>query len=177
MFVQDDAGVIPDWKAKPIWDKQMKPIAENIVYDETADGRTFLVWQPEFSETPDDELARLMDWTAKAALLPLSDNYLAFIRAMLVGMKAEINKRLRRRRAAAQSPGKYPDWRDVNLLALVEDRCGPGRKLGNEYWFVCPWHDDRTPSLHVNPEKRIWHTFCCQKGGGIREWRLSAGAG
>ena len=30
---------------------------------------------------------------------------------------------------------------------------------------ICPFHDDHTPSLSVNPDKNIWRCFGCNKGG------------
>jgi DNA primase len=29
----------------------------------------------------------------------------------------------------------------------------------------CPFHDDKTPSLSLSPEKGVWHCFSCGRGG------------
>jgi hypothetical protein len=39
------------------------------------------------------------------------------------------------------------------------------RPVGGEFVTRCPFHDDRRPSLRVNPEKCLWHCFPCGAGG------------
>ncbi|QOI98959.1 MAG: DNA primase [Phycisphaeraceae bacterium] len=36
---------------------------------------------------------------------------------------------------------------------------------GREYVGLCPFHDDRRPSMYVVPAKRIFHCFVCGAGG------------
>lgn len=36
---------------------------------------------------------------------------------------------------------------------------------GREYVGLCPFHDDRTPSMYVAPAKQIFHCFACGAGG------------
>lgn len=38
-------------------------------------------------------------------------------------------------------------------------------KRGKEYLGLCPFHDDRRPSLNVSPVKQIYKCFACQAGG------------
>jgi len=42
-------------------------------------------------------------------------------------------------------------------------------KPGREAMYVCPFHDDHDPSLHIDPVKAIWCCFGCGLGGGIRD--------
>ena len=42
------------------------------------------------------------------------------------------------------------------------------RKAGSgSFKALCPFHGEKTPSLHVSREKEIWHCFGCHKGGDI----------
>ena len=39
------------------------------------------------------------------------------------------------------------------------------RRSGSGFKGLCPFHDDKTPSFHVNPAKGICKCFACGKGG------------
>lgn len=41
----------------------------------------------------------------------------------------------------------------------------PVIKKGRNYVAVCPFHDDKNPSLQISPEKRIFKCFACGTGG------------
>lgn len=40
-------------------------------------------------------------------------------------------------------------------------------RKGNNLWGLCPFHNEKTPSFSVAPEKQIYHCFGCGKGGGV----------
>ncbi|MFX4263413.1 DNA primase [Pelotomaculum propionicicum] len=41
------------------------------------------------------------------------------------------------------------------------------KKKGKNYTGSCPFHDDRTPSFTVTPDKQIFHCFGCNVGGDV----------
>ncbi len=40
-------------------------------------------------------------------------------------------------------------------------------KKGRNYWGICPFHDDTSPSMSVSPEKQFFKCFVCQVGGNV----------
>ncbi len=38
---------------------------------------------------------------------------------------------------------------------------------GGSYWACCPFHNEKTPSFHVVPDKQLYYCFGCKKGGGV----------
>lgn len=36
-----------------------------------------------------------------------------------------------------------------------------------DYKVVCPFHDDKNPSLHLSDSKKVWHCFGCQASGNL----------
>ena len=39
-------------------------------------------------------------------------------------------------------------------------------KKGRNYWGLCPFHSEKTPSFSVSADKQIYKCFGCGKGGG-----------
>lgn len=44
------------------------------------------------------------------------------------------------------------------------------KQKGASLTGLCPFHDDKTPSLSVTPEKGLWHCFGCDAGGSVIDW-------
>ena len=61
--------------------------------------------------------------------------------------------------------------RVVSLVRLVEDAGIELKRHGKDYLGRCPFHDDKTPSLVVTPEKNLWHCLGkCNVGGSVVDW-------
>lgn len=42
------------------------------------------------------------------------------------------------------------------------------KKHGKDYLGLCPFQDDRNPSLVISPEKNLWHCLgACGEGGDL----------
>src|SRR3982750_2653857 len=54
----------------------------------------------------------------------------------------------------------------INILQVVQEYV-PLKKMGATWKGLCPFHSEKTPSFHVNPEKGFFHCFGCGVGGNV----------
>src|SRR3954451_8834632 len=54
----------------------------------------------------------------------------------------------------------------ANILQVVQEYV-PLKKAGSVYKGLCPFHNEKTPSFGVNPEKGFFHCFGCHAGGDV----------
>jgi hypothetical protein len=87
---------------------------------------------------------------------------------------AELERSLPGERFASGSPGArpFPDGVLGDPLRCVPPRVYVerlvGQRVGTSGKVRCPFHDDRTPSLHVYEDPlRGWYCFGCGRGGSI----------
>src|SRR5215510_672767 len=53
-----------------------------------------------------------------------------------------------------------------NIVELVGEHVAL-KRAGREFKGLCPFHDDRRPSMSVVPHKQIFHCFVCGTGGDV----------
>ncbi len=60
---------------------------------------------------------------------------------------------------------------EISIVRLVESKGIELKKHGKDYIGRCPFHDDKTPSLVISPDKNLWHCMgACQTGGDVINW-------
>ncbi len=75
--------------------------------------------------------------------------------------------------------GRYTDEQidEVrNAVDLVEiaSRYVRLKKSGSGYVACCPFHKEKTPSFHIDPDKQLYHCFGCGAGGSVFQFVMSA---
>jgi len=53
------------------------------------------------------------------------------------------------------------------LVSIVEQYVTLDRKSSSNYFGLCPFHREDTPSFSVSPSKQIFYCFGCHKGGNV----------
>lgn len=63
------------------------------------------------------------------------------------------------------------DWieevRTRNDIVEIISEYIPLKPSGKGLFGLCPFHSEKTPSFHVNPEKQFYHCFGCGVGGNV----------
>jgi DNA primase len=54
----------------------------------------------------------------------------------------------------------------VNIVEIVSQYVQL-HKSGKNYFGLCPFHEEKTPSFSVTEEKQIFHCFSCHRGGNV----------
>jgi DNA primase len=65
-------------------------------------------------------------------------------------------------------PGYLIDQiRQSNNIVEVISEYLPLKKAGSNFRALCPFHQEKTPSFMVSPQKEIFHCFGCGEGGNV----------
>ncbi|HFD12687.1 MAG TPA: DNA primase, partial [Crenotrichaceae bacterium] len=54
----------------------------------------------------------------------------------------------------------------IDLVELINARV-PLKKTGSNYTARCPFHNEKTPSFSVNPQKQFYYCFGCGASGNV----------
>ena len=54
----------------------------------------------------------------------------------------------------------------ADIIEVISDHVAL-KKAGRNYKGLCPFHQEKTPSFMVSPEKQLFHCFGCGVGGNI----------
>ena len=64
---------------------------------------------------------------------------------------------------------------EVSLQRLAEGMGISLKRHGADLIGLCPFHDDKEPSLVISPQKNLWHCLgACQSGGSVIDWVMRA---
>src|ERR671927_282598 len=54
----------------------------------------------------------------------------------------------------------------ANIVAVIQEYVSL-KCVGAKYKGLCPFHSEKTPSFHVDPDKGFFHCFGCGAGGDV----------
>ncbi len=54
----------------------------------------------------------------------------------------------------------------VDLVKVVSEHVRL-TKRNRDYWGLCPFHQEDSPSFHVNPQRQSWYCFGCERKGDV----------
>lgn len=69
-------------------------------------------------------------------------------------------------------PGRFPSaWMDelysrADIVQIVSAYV-PLKKNGSNYWGLCPFHHEKTPSFSVSADQNLYYCFGCKAGGNV----------
>ncbi len=64
--------------------------------------------------------------------------------------------------------------REISVQRLAEARGIKLRRVGKNLMGLCPFHQEKTPSLSITPSVNKWHCLGCGKGGTAIDWVMCA---
>jgi DNA primase len=65
------------------------------------------------------------------------------------------------------SPEEIEKVKSASDIFEVVGRFVVLKKRGRNYLGLCPFHQEKSPSFTVSPDKQIWHCFGCGQGGNV----------
>ncbi len=66
---------------------------------------------------------------------------------------------------------KYEEWitsvREATDIVEVVSRYVALKRKGKNFWGLCPFHQEKTPSFSVDPDQKLYYCFGCHAGGTV----------
>ncbi|MDB4996044.1 MAG: primase, partial [Myxococcaceae bacterium] len=53
----------------------------------------------------------------------------------------------------------------TDIVALITESVPSLKRRGRTFVGLCPFHKEKTPSFHVNPDRGFFHCFGCKEAG------------
>lgn len=60
----------------------------------------------------------------------------------------------------------------IDILELIKEYVPAVKRAGRTYKACCPFHQEKTPSFTVSPDKGFFYCFGCQAGGDVFEFLM-----
>lgn len=79
---------------------------------------------------------------------------------------AKLKRRLTKKANLSQQIDPETVKESVDIVEVVEHYV-PLRRKGKDWWGLCPFHKEKTPSFSVNSERQFFHCFGCQESGDV----------
>lgn len=126
---------------------------------------------------PTSELVNMLagNWDFVAAALASeseNDANVAWICVYCLAQNEDILHILRGRRRAKFSGGNNHHYdkdevkASADIVSVIAHYIHLERR-GNLWWGLCPFHDDKRPSLSVSPERQSWTCWACGARGDV----------
>jgi DNA primase len=55
----------------------------------------------------------------------------------------------------------------TDMVSVVAESVPSLKKRGRRFLGLCPFHQEKTPSFHVNPDSGLYHCFGCKESGDV----------
>ena len=59
------------------------------------------------------------------------------------------------------------DVRQSNDIVNIISQYVALKRKGRNYFGLCPFHNEKSPSFSVSPDRQIFHCFGCNAGGNV----------
>ena len=60
----------------------------------------------------------------------------------------------------------------TDILAIIQEAVPSLKRRGRSFVGLCPFHKEKTPSFHVNPDRGFFHCFGCKEAGSAIDFLL-----